>query len=250
MEMNKLFSILVLFALLTACSYKSKNTNASQEARNVNIKDSIQKGKVDLEEISKESKIRFIKDIPFYNELLSKLDDTKDTIYICSRHLLEKFKPLENHDSLVKLEYKQYEVIIKSKVFNENVHSLDLVDTIWKSNGKVDYLKTKNLIDGRKAYGIDGNIPRTELSEFIIKVNQEVIKVSNKYFNDIFNVNLEKTEVYFDPARNLIFVYINGSDAAGSYSVKYVINKTGYITRIITDFCGFDFIDGINYDCV
>jgi len=249
--MNKPVSILVMFALLMACNYETKNTNASQEAKNVSINDTIQKEKVDFEEISKNNKVGSVKDIPFYIELLSKLNDAKDTIYICSRHLLEKFNILENQDSLVKLGYKQqYEVTITTKIFNKSAHSLDLVDTIWKSNGKVDYLKAKNLIDGRKAYGIDGNKPRTELSEFIIKVNQKIIKIPDEYFNDIFNVNVERTEAYYVPDKKLIFVYINGSDAAGSYSVKYVIDKTGYITRIIADFCGFDFIDGINYDCV
>lgn len=102
MGMNKPVSILVMLVLLMACNHEAKNTNASQETKNVSInKDSIQKEKVDLEAISKNNKVGSIKDVPFYRELLSKLNDAKDTIYICSRHFLEKFNTLENQNSLV-----------------------------------------------------------------------------------------------------------------------------------------------------
>ncbi len=247
--MNKFLSIL-LVALLMICSCQSKNTKTSQESKDVNLMDTLQTEEVGFKELSKDSEIRFVKDIPFYEELLSNLNDPRDTIYICSRHLLNKFNTIEHGDTLVKFGYKQYEVIITSSIFDKKVHSFDLIDTIYKSNGEVDYIKAKNIIDGHMAFGIDGNMPSTELSEFIIKVDQKTIKVSNDFFNDIFNVNLENTEVYYTNERDLIFVYINGSDAAGGYSAKYVINETGYITRIVTNLCGFDFIDGVNYDCV
>ncbi|HPR74000.1 MAG TPA: hypothetical protein PLX41_10105 [Bacteroidales bacterium] len=242
--------ILVVFALFVACGHNSKSSNTVLGERNKIIKDSIPKEKDALNRNAENRSIRFVKDIPFYSELISTLNDKKDTVYICSRWLLEKFNTVENQNTFAKFTYDQYEVILKSQIFNEFTHSIDLVDTILRSNGKVDHLKVKNIIDGHKAHGIDGNIPRTELSEFVIKIDQDVVEVPKKYFNDIFNANLENTEVYLDTDRSLIFVYINGSDAAGGYSVKYVINRTGYITRIITDLCGFDFIDGINYDCV
>ncbi len=249
MEMSRFIVILIVFSFF-ACSNKSKNTPIAQEVKSAIMKrDSLQNKEADLAKTSKNNRGQFIKDIPFYTELVSKLNSKEDTVYIGSRHSLDKFKTIEKQDSIVILKYKQYEITIKSKDFNRNKHSLDLVDTVWKSNAKVDYLKAKNLIDGKKAYGIDGNVPNTELSEFRIKVNQEVIQLPDKYFCDNYNVNLQNTEAYLSSDSSFIYVYISGSDAAGSYSTKYVLDKNGYTTRIVTEYCGFDFIDGISYDC-
>ena len=249
MEMSRFIAILIVFSLF-ACSNKSKNAQIIQEAKSIVVsRDSIQKKEADLEKINKNNRKQFIKDIPFYTELVSKLNSKKDTIYICSRHLLDKFRTIEKRDSIVIYKYNQYEITIKAKDFNRDKHTLDLVDTVWKSNGKVDYLKAKNLIDGNKAYGIDGSIPNTELSEFRIKINQEVFQLPDKYFKDNFNVNLQNTEAYLSPDSSFFYVYVSGSDAAGSYSTKYVLGKNGYVTRIMIEYCGFDFIDGISYDC-
>ena len=249
MEMSRFIFILIIFSL-SACGNKSKNAQITQDAKSTIIKrDSLQNKEADLEKTNKNNKKQFIKDIPFYSELVSKLNSKKDTIYIGSRHLLAKFNTIVMKDSIIILKYKQYEITIKSKDFNRNKHSLDVVDTVWKSNAKVDYLKAKNIIDGKKAYGIDGNIPNTELWEFRIKVNQEVLQLPAKYFSDNYNVNLQDTEAYLSSDNIFIYVYISGSDAAGSYSTKYVLDKNGYTTRIMTEYCGFDFIDGISYDC-
>jgi len=244
MNNNICIIIYLIFTLFTNCSYNnSKNTNFTKEI--VTIEDSIKK-----ENSTYNNRSNYFKEIPFYKELLSKLNNKKDTMYIRPRNSLEKFSSVIVSDNLARFKHKQYEVIISSENFDKNCHSLDLVDTIWKSNGTVDYLKTKNIIDGRKAYGIDGTIPDKKISEIIVKNDIEAITINQKFFNDIFNVNLKKTETYFVPDQDVIFIYLSGSDAAGSYSAKYVVSHKGYITRIIAEFCGFDFIDGINYDCI
>lgn len=250
MKISKLFIILVSL-LFIACGNNSKQSQIAKQSENREEEEVIpQEEKVAVNEhVEKNDKKQFFTDIPFHKELLSKLEDKKDTIYICSRHLLEQFNTLEQQDSIIILEYNQYQVRISLKVFEPNKHILDLIDTIRKTDGKVDYLETKNIIDGSKAYGIDGNVPNTEIAQFMIKISQEVIQLHDKQISDIYNVNLAKTEAYFNPQNNLLYVYISGSDAAGSYAVKYVIGENGYITRIIAEYCGFNFIDGLNYDC-
>ncbi len=251
MEISKLFIILISL-LFIACGNNSKHNQIAQQAE-----DKEEEEKVALQEeevavsdhIEKDNEKQYFTDIPFHKELLSKLEEKQDTIFICSRHLLEQFNTVEQQDSLISLEYNQYQVRILSKVFEPSKHNLNLVDTIRKTDGKVDYLETKNIIDGSKAYGIDGNVPNTEIAQFMIKINQEVIQLHDKHISDVYNVNLAKTEAYFNPQNNLLYVYISGSDAAGSYAVKYVIGENGYITRIIAEYCGFNFIDGLNYDC-
>jgi len=245
------FIIILISLLLIACGNNSKHKQIVQQAKDIEGKKVVlQKEEITAnEDANRNDKKKYFTDIPFYKELLSKLEDPQDTIYVCSRFLLDKFNVTEKQDSIVVLKYNQYQIKILSKVFEPSKHNLDLVDTVRKANGKVDYLKTKNTIDNSKAYGIDGSVPKTEISQFIIKINQEVIQLHNKHISDIYNVNLQKTEAYFNPQNNLLYVYINGSDAAGSYAAKYVIDENGYVTRVIAEYCGFNFIDGLNYDC-
>ena len=248
--MSKHF-IIVISLLFIACGNNSKHNQINQQEKDKKEeKVTLQEEEVAVNEhVEKIINNQYFTDIPFHKELLSKLEEKKDTIYICSRLLLEQFNTVEQQDSIITLEYNQYQVRILSKVFEPSKHNLNLVDTIRKTDGKVDYLETKNIIDGSKAYGIDGDVPNTEIAQFMIKINQEVIQLNDKHISDIYNVNLAKTEAYFNPQNNLLYVYISGSDAAGSYAIKYVIGDNGYITRIIAEYCGFDFIDGLNYDC-
>ncbi len=249
MENSKI--IIILSFLFVACGSNSKHNQIAQQANDIKEEKIVLQKEEDTtnEDTNKNDTKQNFADIPFYKELLSKLDDPQDTIYICSRHLLDKFNIDEKQDSIVVLNYNQYQIKILSKVFEPSKHNLDLVDTVRKANGKVDYLKTKNIIDNSKAYGIDGSDPKTEISQFIIKINQEVIQLHDKHISDIYNVNLQKTEAYFNLQNNLLYVYISGSDAAGSYAAKYVIDENGYVTRVIAEYCGFNFIDGLNYDC-
>lgn len=236
--------------LLLACGNNSKKLDTEEATSRLEREDvNLNEKTAVAEEFYVESQKLHFKDIPFYRELLSRLDSEHDTVFIYPRHLLDRFDIDESHDSVISLVHKQFRIDIISKDFESKRHSLDLVDTVRKANGEVDYLISKNIIDNTKAYGIDGNMPKTEISDFTIKINQKSITLHQKHVNDIYNINLQTTEAYFDSRSGYIYVYISGSDAAGSYSAKYVFDENGYITRIIAELCGFDFIDGLKYNC-
>jgi hypothetical protein len=93
-----------------------------------------------------------------------------------------------------------------------------------------------NIIDGKEVFGIDGSVPREEFSEFSfwldsvrIPVHEEIYKIfydpdfgyleGGKYIDAFWGNNYES-----------VFVYMNGSDGAGGYSVTWLLQKNGQHT--------------------
>lgn len=196
----------------------------------------------------------------FKRELMAHLNSPKDTMYIQDRHHLEKFRGLQSTDSSAIINYltKSGDKILVSigvGYFNPTKHKLHLSDTVYKSihnEKRVDYLIAKNLIDGKRAYGIDGDIPKTEIKFLKLKYNDKWLTVPKSCFVNFYEVHPTTMEAYLSKDKTLIFLYVNGSDGIGSYSIKFVFDKVKYITRLIsTNECtdGFDFLDALSKDC-
>lgn len=132
---------------------------------------------------------------------------------------------------------------------------MHLSDTVYKTirnEKRVDYLIAKNLIDDKRAYGIDGDIPKTEIKFLKVKFNGKWLTVPHNSFANFYEVHPKTIEAYLSKDKKFIFLYVNGSDGIGSYAIKFVFDKTKYITRLIsTNECtiGFDFLDALPKDC-
>ena len=196
----------------------------------------------------------------FKDELMAHLISPKDTIYIQDRHHLEKITGLKSTDTNAIINYStksgdKVSVSISIGSFEPAKHKLYLSDTVYKfihNEKRIDYLKIKNLIDGKRAYGIDGDFPKTEIKSFKLKYNDKWLTIPKSSFANFYELHLESIEAYLSKDKTLIYIYINGSDGAGSYSLKFVFDKSKYITRLIsTNECtdGFDFLDALPKDC-
>ena len=91
------------------------------------------------------------------------------------------------------------------------------------------YLK----VDGRGAFGVDGNTPRTEIKSFEFYFDGRRVAVPRRLYSDCFNPSFGKD--YFavkngDDGASLL-VFMAGSDAAGSYQVLWVLRKDGRHSR-------------------
>lgn len=127
----------------------------------------------------------------------------------------------------------------------------------------VSNVKDNNTIDGKKAYGIDGDVPRMEISTFLCYIDKQKIEVPPEIYSIFYEPNLiyhpypqrynESLSTYIDAFfgkdYNSVYVIMSGSDAAGSYQVIWVIRKDGN-----HDYCvipweelDFDYSD-YNYD--
>ncbi len=196
----------------------------------------------------------------FRKELTDNLLNANDTVFICNRNALEKCTGLHATKATAHLKYTtkandKISIILQTKKFDVSKHKLNLLDTVYKvvRNKKVvDFVKNKNLIDGKFAYGIDGNNPQTEIKEFIIEWNNLPLIIPKYSFSNFYDIHPKSLEAYITNDQKLLYLYLSSSDGNGFYAVKYVFSKKGYVTRLIsTNECtdGYDFIDALSKNC-
>jgi len=193
-------------------------------------------------------------------ELNESLTNPADSIYISDRNQLESVS-IQNHDdnhvtfSYVSNNKDKIEIKIEKRDFDPTEHVLDICDTIYKhirGQKEAEYLEVKNIIDGKYSYGIDGTLPKTEISIMTIKWNGHALNIPKSAYSNLFqpHIRLDNigVEAYLTKDNKNLYIYINGSDGAGAYAAKLIFDEKKYITRIIGTnemTVGFDFLDGI-----
>jgi hypothetical protein len=202
-------------------------------------------------------------DWSFKRELISYMQSPKDTIYIEDRKKLERIGVLKCNDSLVTFNDttksgRRIFISISNTKFIADKHSLHLSDTVFKfihNEKRIDYLITRNLIDGRPSYGTDGGYPNFEMNALKIKWNRNWLSIPDSAFQNLLETHLclsyLPVEAYITKNNKLLYIYIAASDGAGSYAVKFVFDRNKYLTRIVNrNECsdGFDFLDA-NASC-
>jgi hypothetical protein len=108
-----------------------------------------------------------------------------------------------------------------------------------------------NIVDGRRVFGVDASIPREEFSEFTLTIDGDVVPISPQTFDRFYDPTFgyesgrKYVDAFWGDKYNCVFVYMNGSDGAGAYSVTWVLNRTGVHTfsLIPTYEMGFNFND-------
>lgn len=194
----------------------------------------------------------------FKNELIGYMQTPNDTIYIQDRRKLNKIDGLKCTDTTATFNSQTkigdwISISIRNNKFVSSNHTLDLVDTVYKcihNEKRINYIISKDLIDGRQAFGIDGNYPKVELSEIRIKWNDTWITIPDSAIHNLYETHLcldhFPIEAYITNDNKLLYIYISASDGAGSYSVKLAFNRQKYLTRIVNRnemTNGYDFLD-------
>lgn len=195
----------------------------------------------------------------YKKELFSYLNTLNDSIHITDRAELELLESASCTNTEVRYytvtkSGERIQLAIKSKMFLASQHELQLTDTIFSiSNHKriIDSVVVKNKIDNTFAFGIHGNLPSTEMLSFIIFRNNIKLQIPKQAYSDLYNIHFciyhKAPEVYITKDNGYLYVYLHGSDGDNQYSVKFIFDKTGYVTRIVNKhpcLADFDFIDG------
>lgn len=165
----------------------------------------------------------------FRVELINSLNNPTDSIYILDRHQLEKVSNMTCNNKVVTFSYitksnERIEIKIEKGDFEPSKHKIYLFDTI---STIANAQEIKNLIDSRYSYGIDGDMPKTEFKNMSIKWNGLDISIPDSAFSNLYEPHLCSdylaVEAYI--FKNIkLFVYVNASDGAGGYSVKFVFD--------------------------
>ena len=190
----------------------------------------------------------------FRNELLACFHPLSDTQYVEDRRKLERISISSATDSSAILYHKtansgRISIKIKSKRFDSAKHHMHLCDTVFKEqHGRkvIDHLACVGLIDDHQVYGLICDYPRDEIKFIKIKWNTIRLTIPDSAFWGLYDIHCQSIRAYQSSNRNL-YIYLSGSDGAGSYGVKLVFDRHRYITRIITSIeCmdSADFLDG------
>jgi hypothetical protein len=107
-----------------------------------------------------------------------------------------------------------------------------------------------NKIDGRAPLGTDSGLPQIEIESLRLYIDGSEVPVAKSLYSDCyepsFGVNSSFAIKFADKFES-VFVFMHGSDAAGSYQVLWVLRKDGKHSRFsgACSDCGFiDFTSG------
>ncbi len=106
-----------------------------------------------------------------------------------------------------------------------------------KSKHKFKYYKEADhqieLIDNKKYWGDDGEMPKREYQSIKIKVGQRIIELPKSALENLYEPSLALTQVNYDKENNIIYIQSMNSDGAGGYEVIWKIEKGIYKERFI-----------------
>lgn len=83
---------------------------------------------------------------------------------------------------------------------------------------------------GQDFWGTDGSEPKNtnHYKSINVKLGSRIIDLPNSEIESLFNVNLRRTKVYFDPSTESVYISAMEGDGAGTYRVLFAIEKGQY----------------------
>jgi hypothetical protein len=146
--------------------------------------------------------------------------------YINERHieLLTKWQTIKSrnvYNDSCRFKTDSLIVAIKKASFNPKNHKLS-----YKNQEGL------SLIDGKRFWGADGNLPKVKITSLKITKNGESLIIPGKAFNDLYEPNLKTLSICtgFD---NTSYILMVNSDGAGGYTVIWIIKDNKYYSRYI-----------------
>lgn len=111
--------------------------------------------------------------------------------------------------------------------FNPNAYKLQY----HQSNSKLNEATYLEKINGKEIWGTDGNVPKMQYGEAILKLGNNNIYLP---VDNLFEPNLNYTLVNIDKKQNTIYISTINSDGAGGYAVLWIIENGKFKQRITT----------------
>jgi hypothetical protein len=129
------------------------------------------------------------------------------------------FKETVVKDTLLKLQLNDMQVTIKAGKFVSTGRRI----TYGKPGNEAPTLER---IDGKRPWGNDWNMPRTEYKFIQFKSGAQTLNFPRSGFNDLFEpVPLAGTSAWLHKTTNTVYLEAWNSDAAGAYVVVWIIKN-------------------------
>ena len=204
----------------------------------------------------------------------SKCEFSKDTVAgleLSNKGDVKYFDPVNFNKHLIIEECDSNHISMKGFLSNGKRYVIFIDRTKFVgSNHKVQGSYARYTIDGRKEdnlagyrgyYGTDGDLPEYEIKRFNITIDGKVLSIParayKRYYNPEFCQSFKdesgspkrivSTIAVESADGKKIYVYMSGSDAAGSYAVKWIFDHKKIITDIpapISDGSWWEATDG------
>ncbi|HTE30349.1 MAG TPA: hypothetical protein VK666_08245 [Chryseolinea sp.] len=106
-----------------------------------------------------------------------------------------------------------------------------------KTKHKLKFVKDENkwieLIDNKKYWGTDGEIPEFEYRSIEINIRQKRLMLPKSATEDLFQPNLKNTKANYDNQTDTLYIHSINSDGAGGYLVIWKITNGEYRERYV-----------------
>ena len=135
---------------------------------------------------------------------------------------------------------------------NKNSHAVKIIfkaKAFVKSEHKIKIKDGVTFVDNQIAFGTDGSIPHREISAVKPIFDGKEVAVSKDTFAKYYNPNFSKDYlgIKLSDDGKSVLVFMNGSDAAGSYQVFWTFRSDGKhssFSEACSDCDYADFIEG------
>jgi len=74
-------------------------------------------------------------------------------------------------------------------------------------------------INGKKVWGTDGEMPKTEYKSIVVNFGARQLIVPHAAFEDLFQPTIWNTKVNYDRKNDILYIVSENSDGAGAYEI-------------------------------
>lgn len=136
----------------------------------------------------------------------------------------QKFDMVSNTNNKVVLGKDDIQIIITQSRFEKNKHQFKYVK---------NYPTQIELIDGKKYFGTDGEMPVNQFEKIEIKIGSKIVVLPKSALENLYEPSLYNAEVNYDQLTSTFYIQTQNSDGAGSYLVVWRVEKGIYKDRFI-----------------
>ncbi len=154
---------------------------------------------------------------------------------LASANTLAQSKRIGTFEFVEKKANHTAKMIFKTKSFSRSNHKI--------ASSREGLVST---IDGRSPLGTDGNLPHIEIESVKLYLDGRDVLIPKRLYSDCYEPSFQLNDSFairFADNSEGLFVFMDGSDAAGSYQVVWVFRKDGNHSRFSGACSDCEFID-------
>ena len=137
---------------------------------------------------------------------------------------LEKIPAVDHDDHMANFQLDEIDIEIDTDKFDYESNKKYFSETA-KENYTIRKYK------GHEMWGTDGTIPQSYYRSSTVNIGNQEIKIPGKEIEDLFNVNNDYIECYYDKTNNSVYIHLSNSDGSGSYVALLKIENGVYKGR-------------------